>query len=176
MSGADEITFIVNGRGEKTHAILPMASYRKLLQVQAFLEQPHGAGGEGARELYYLRMRNLRFGGSLEACGYPVGRRAHPRFIIARDSQVKFYAAGSLKAAVAQLREQLIEDRTIVLRPEQNCFCFTRDYEVSSPSLAAALVSGTIKNGLDVWISAQGFSLKDSGFGPHGRSPRRARS
>lgn len=155
----EEITFIVDSRGNRTHAVMPIELYNKLLQIQMFLEQPN-ARLDVKNELYYLRMKNL------VATGYPFGPKTHPRFVISKGSQLKLYAVPSLNEKMADLREKLIENRTIILDPPNNCFVFDKDYEVSSPSMAAELISGSVKNGLDAWVNMQGFSLKESGFGP----------
>ena len=44
-------------------------------------------------------------------------------------------------------------------------FLVTKDTQFQSASAAAAIIAGTVRNGLDVWTNREGFSLKESGFG-----------
>jgi len=59
----------------------------------------------------------------------------------------------------AKLREKLREDG--VLKKENDRLIFTRDYEFSSPSAAAAVVHGGSENGLIAWKDSKGRTLKE---------------
>ncbi len=59
---------------------------------------------------------------------------------------------------VIALRNNLIDDGTLV---RKDGFCrFTRDYEFSSPSAAAAVIEGGRANGLIEWKTQDGRVLK----------------
>ena len=46
-----------------------------------------------------------------------------------------------------------------------NQVIFTADQLFNSPSLAASLVAGNNRSGLDAWQNSAGYTLKQSGFG-----------
>ena len=70
----------------------------------------------------------------------------------------------SLREAVIELRHELLEKGVIVPR-SQGGFVFTADQLFNSPSLAASLVAGNNRSGLDAWQNSAGYTLKQSGFG-----------
>jgi len=48
-----------------------------------------------------------------------------------------------------------------LLDVEVDCLVFTKDYEFTSPSAAAAIVCGGSSNGLTAWKNKNGVALKD---------------
>lgn len=159
----DGIYFLTDGLGNKTHAVMPIAVYEELLSLRSMAK---GAAGCGGREIYTLRK------GAIAARGYPEGPRSAPAFVLIRGSQSALEAVDSLPAHARELREKLIDDGTLRLDPENSCFTLTRDLKLKSPSIAAAVVTGNVRNGLDAWRSDGGFSLKQSGFGVKPRQGR----
>ena len=109
----------------------------------------------------------------ITAHGYPSGRRFKPSFVILKGSKAALICVKSLPANVTELREQLKDSGKLELDQENNCFVFTSDVEFSSASSAAAVVAGNVRNGLDVWINREGFSLKHSGFGTVARKNKK---
>lgn len=152
----NEVCFIINDKGQKTHAILPIAQYKKLIEIQVFLQESKNIDKD---DLYYLKSKKIK------AKGYPTGQKFQPSFLICKNSQLKLLTCKSLPIKIQQLREYLLANKTIQLHESKQYLYFTQDYEFSSPSLAASLIYGSVKNGLDVWVNHQGFSLKESGFG-----------
>ncbi len=67
-------------------------------------------------------------------------------------------SAGTYPYVVA-LRKQLISDGTLIERG--GLLVLTKDFEFSSPSAAAVVIHGGSANGLLVWKSKDGESLKD---------------
>lgn len=59
---------------------------------------------------------------------------------------------------VINAREQLLKDG--VLAPAEGHLVFTRNYEFSSPSAAAAVIHGGTANGRTAWKDAGGKTLK----------------
>ena len=103
-------------------------------------------------------------GKGAEAHGYPVGKRQNPGFMVQAGSTANGEDAASLREAVIELRLELLEKGIIVPR-SQGGFVFTADQLFNSPSLAASLVAGNNRSGLDAWSNQEGFTLKQSGFG-----------
>lgn len=156
----DGIYFLTDGNGNKTHAVMPIAIYEELLLLRSMTKKRKGAAAD---EIYTLRK------GKITAHGYPDGSRSAPSFVLIKDSMAALETVSSLPEHVKKIRESLLDDGGLTLCPEHNCFTLTRDLKVQSPSLAAAIVTGNVRNGLDVWKNSEGFSLKQSGFGikPH---------
>ena len=150
------IYFLTDGLGNKTHAVMPIALYEELL---ALLDLARGPAGRADREVYTLRK------GGLTARGYPDGRRSAPSFVLIKGSQAALEAVESLPPHAREVRERLLGDGRLVLDPKAGCFTLGCDLKLNSPSLAAAVVTGSVRNGLDAWRSSAGFSLKQSGFG-----------
>lgn len=151
-----DVLFITNKNGMKTHAVLPIELYSKLIALKGLLKV---TAPLGEHELYTFSCQNV------SAKGYPFGTRRKPYFYVTKDSQAVLMPVSSVPDHIQQMREELLSDRTLQLDPPNNCFVFTKDYKFQSPSAAAAIIAGTVRNGLDVWLNREGFSLKDSGFG-----------
>ena len=80
-------------------------------------------------------------------------------FVVQRGSRVSDHTAPSFEPqahSFYKLRERLIEDEII-----DSHYCFTNDYEFSSPSAAAAVVLGRSANGLTAWRTEDGKKLKE---------------
>ena len=135
---------------------MPIATYEALLGLADLVKDTTRTG---RHEIYVLKIKNVL------ARGYPDGPRKRPAFVLIKDSQAVLNAVDSLPSHVKELRDQLLDEGKLRLDPEHECFTLTQDIRVKSCSLAAALVSGNVRNGLDVWINREGFSLKDSGYG-----------
>ena len=150
------IQFITDKNGRKTHAIIPIDVYKDLLSIKSILKH---TATLGTNELYTLTIKNVT------ATGYPSGTRSKPDFIVLRNSQAVLMETDSVPPHIQAKREEFLGDGTLALDPENNCFIFTKDVRFQSPSSAAAIVSGNVRNGLDVWINREGVSLNRSGFG-----------
>ncbi len=155
-SAGSAARFIVDGNGERTHVILPIAVYESLMALKEALK---GSGGTGENSLFYLKK------GALTATGYPDGLKTRPCFVLAKDSEISLAAAPSLYANVAAKRADLISSGVLILNSAHTCYNLTSDIKLPSPSFAAALVVGQVVNGLKLWKNREGFSLKDLGFG-----------
>jgi hypothetical protein len=88
------------------------------------------------------------------------GQRTANGFVVFQGSAA---VVGDLKSAqsrpyIAAQRKQLIADGTLIAKGEY--LEFTKDAEFSSPSTAAAIISGGSANGLIVWKTKDGISLK----------------
>ena len=152
----NKVKFILDGRGNKTHAVLPIAVYRSLLSLREMLSPRALPSGE---ELYFFRAKGLT------ASGYPTGERSHPYFMVIRGSQASLKTVSSVPPKIVAYREKLIDSGCLSPDPEHSCLVFTKDHRLPSASFAATLIAGNIRNGMDVWLSREGFSLKESGFG-----------
>ena len=86
------------------------------------------------------------------------GNRTDSGFIVYKDSEA---VLEDRKSAVRSRvrREQLINKG--ILAQQGNRLIFTRDYEFTSPSLAAAAIRGGASNGLTSWKTKEGKKLKE---------------
>ncbi len=66
---------------------------------------------------------------------------------------------GSIGKNAIQLRDSMIKEKILV--NEDDHYCFTKDYEFTSPSLAASVVLGRSANGRLEWKTADGQTLKE---------------
>ena len=83
-----------------------------------------------------------------------------------KGSMVSIRHAPSLRQPVIDVKNDLIMRKILVINTKLNCYELKESYLLTSPSFAASLVAGNTRNGLDVWTNQEGFSLKDSGYGP----------
>ena len=158
-----EVLFITDEHGQKTHAILPIETYQSLMALRDMLKS---SAPLSEQELYTLSLRDL------SATGYPTGNRHRPSFVLVKKSQAVLRIASSLPEHIRTFREQLLDQGKLVLDAEHNCFCLTEDLVTPSSSFAAALVTGSVRDGLKLWKNREGFSLKESGYGIK-RKPKR---
>lgn len=159
MTNEQSVSFIVDSKGNKTHAIVSIELYQELQNLKAIFSSDFDMGEQ---ETYFFSVK----GGS--ASGFPVGKRNNPGFMLGQGSMVSVKFAQSLRQPVIDLRESLIANNLLVLDEKLNCYILQENYLLSSPSFAASLVSGNNRNGLEAWTTKEGYSLKDSGYGPHG--------
>lgn len=158
--GNNKVLFIVDKDGKKTHALLPIEAYNALLGFKELLKNTNNVSDN---ELYSFHAKNV------SAKGFPCGKRTSPRFVVVKGSQAALIDTVSLPQKVKDEKEKLLNNNIIVIDYEKNCFIFEKDYEFSSPSSAASLICGNVRNGLDVFVNRNGFSLKQSGYGPSGK-------
>jgi hypothetical protein len=86
------------------------------------------------------------------------GKRSPNGFVVFKGSQ----AVKDSRAAAeswGKKRELYIEEGLLSI--ESDCLRFTKDYEFTSPSAAAAIVCGGSANGLTAWKNSNGIALKD---------------
>lgn len=148
-----QVSFIVDHKGQRRAAVVPIEIFDELMALQKALAQRT----PGERERYYFSVKGAA------AIGYPVGQRDKPGFIVMAGSRVNREQAGSLREAVMLLREELLQKG--VLLADDEGYCFTQDHLFNSPSLAASLIAGNNRSGLDAWSNQDGFTLKTSGYG-----------
>ncbi|MGL5129609.1 MAG: DUF4357 domain-containing protein [Aeromonas popoffii] len=149
-----QVSFIIDSKGNKQAAVVPIEIYNELMTLQKALSD----NTPGERELYHFN------GKGAEAHGYPVGKRQHPGFMVLAGSTANGEDAASLRDAVIELRQELLGKGILTLRSEGG-LVFTADQLFNSPSVAASLVAGNNRSGLDAWQNSAGYTLKQSGFG-----------
>lgn len=155
MSSQD-IYFLTDSNGHKTHAVMPIATYEELLSLREMVKY---TASRSHNEIYTLKSHKII------ATGYPIGPRSKPGFVLIKGSQASLRTVGSLPEHIKALREEYLGDGTLVLDAEHSCFITTKDLRLPSPSIAASMISGNVRNGLSIWINREGFSLKKSGYG-----------
>ncbi|MCR4450885.1 DUF3780 and DUF4357 domain-containing protein [Aeromonas sp. CPF2-S1] len=98
-----------------------------------------------------------------KAVGLPVGVMSSPEFLVKKGSTANVALAKSLRPAIRELRQTLLDE--VILVKKGNVYFFTRDYLFQSPSSAACVVAGNPRSGMDAWRDLQGHSLKELGYG-----------
>ena len=154
---AQNIYFLTDEHGRKTHAVMPIETYEALMGLYDMVKN---TATVSHNEIYTFKVKNVI------AQGYPKGPRTHASFVLIKDSQLVLDTVESLPEHIKQMRDKLLGDGTLELDAAHECFVLQKDLPLKSSSLAAALVSGNVRNGLDVWLNREGFSLKRSGYGP----------
>ncbi len=149
----NKVRFIVDGDGAREAVIMPMAVYEELIAFKGEMARFKAL----APEKYEFRVKHA------SATGYPRGDKRKPSFLVLAGSSANKSDASSLRPAVQKLRLQLVSDGILV--EQDDCYQFTDDYEFSSTSMAACLVAGNARSGLDAWINKAGLTLKERGFG-----------
>lgn len=153
---AQSIYFLTDSKGNKTHAVLPIELYESLLGLK---DMVNCTASLSHHEIYTFRIKNVI------AQGYPTGPRSHPAFVIIKGSQITLQTVGSVPKHITELRKKLLDEDKIRFDAQSGCLKACADLVLKSSSMAATLVAGNVRNGLDVWINREGFSLKDSGYG-----------
>lgn len=80
-------------------------------------------------------------------------------FIVFKNSEVAVSTTESMQKSLKNIRQRLIESKTII--KSEKGFVFDKDYEFSSPSTAAAILMGRNANGLKEWKLKSGKTLKE---------------
>jgi len=93
-----QVSFIVDSKGVKQAAVVPIDIYNELMTLQKALSD----NKPGERELYHFN------GKGAEAHGYPVGKRQNPGFMVQAGSTANGEDAASLREAVIELRQELL--------------------------------------------------------------------
>lgn len=98
-----------------------------------------------------------------KAVGSPVGDIGSPEFLVKKGSTANIALAKSLRPAIRELRQKLLDEGVLVKKG--NVYSFTHEYLFQSPSAAACVISGNPRSGMDAWRDLQGHSLKELGYG-----------
>lgn len=98
-----------------------------------------------------------------KAGGHPVGDMSKPEFFVGKGSTANIAVAKSLRPAIRELRQKLLDEG--VLMEDGEVYSFTREYTFKSPSLAACVIAGNPRSGMDAWRDLKGRSLKELGYG-----------
>ncbi|HAH71449.1 MAG TPA: DUF4357 domain-containing protein [Succinivibrionaceae bacterium] len=154
------IYFLTDDQGNKTHAVLPIELYESLLGLK---DMVNCSASLSQHEIYTFRIKNVI------AQGYPTGPRSHPAFVIIKGSQITLQTVGSVPKHITEFRDKLLDEEKLRFDAQSGCLTTCTDLVLKSSSMAATLVAGNVRNGLDVWINREGFSLKDSGYGAKAR-------
>jgi len=80
-------------------------------------------------------------------------------FIVFKNSEIATTTVNSMQKSLLNIRQKLIDDKTIV--ETEKGLIFEKDYEFSSPSTAAAILMGRNANGQREWKLKDGKSLKE---------------
>lgn len=80
-------------------------------------------------------------------------------FIVMKNSEIAISTVNSMQKSLMNIRQKLIDDGVII--KNENNLIFTKDYEFTSPSTAAATVMGRNANGQTEWKLKSGKTLKD---------------
>ncbi|MGR5265074.1 anti-phage-associated DUF3780 domain-containing protein [Photobacterium damselae] len=98
-----------------------------------------------------------------KAGGHPVGDMSKPEFVVGKGSTANIAVAKSLRPAARKLRQKLLDEGVLV--EDGEVYSFTRECTFKSPSLAACVIAGNPRSGMDAWRDLKGRSLKELGYG-----------
>ncbi|HCT3226644.1 TPA: DUF3780 and DUF4357 domain-containing protein [Enterobacter hormaechei] len=98
-----------------------------------------------------------------KAIGLPVGEMSSPAFLVKKGSTANIVLAKSLRPAIRELRQKLLDDGVLV--QQGDVYSFVHEYQFKSPSTAACVIAGNPRSGMDAWRDLQGRSLKELGYG-----------
>ncbi|MFM2481766.1 DUF4357 domain-containing protein [Celerinatantimonas sp. YJH-8] len=151
----NRVNFIVDNEGRQQAAIIPIDMYHQLQALQSLINPE--AVQEKIQADFQFEVKRA------SAYGYPAGSKSRPQFVVTKGSTANLGLTESMRPAVRELREQLLREHVLV-ETEQG-YEFLRDHQFASPSLAACLIAGNARSGLDAWKDQWGRSLKDRGYG-----------
>jgi hypothetical protein len=98
-----------------------------------------------------------------KAVGQPVGEMSKPEFLVTKGSTANIAQAKSLRPAIRELRQKLLDDGVLV--NDGDIYSFACEYQFKSPSAAACVIAGNPRSGMDAWRDLKGHSLKELGYG-----------
>ncbi|EOT1170345.1 DUF3780 and DUF4357 domain-containing protein [Enterobacter sp. E12] len=98
-----------------------------------------------------------------KAIGQPVGEMSSPEFLVKKGSTANIAQAKSLRPAIRELRQKLLDEGVLV--NQGDVYSFVHEYQFKSPSAAACVIAGNPRSGMDAWRDLQGRSLKELGYG-----------
>jgi len=129
----------------RIHQLLPVLGSDLLIPIAQVAARQQSGG------ILYCRMKGA------EARGH----RTPDGFVVLQGSTAVLQERQSAKRwpYVVALRQKLIADGALVQK--DGFFLFTRDFEFSSPSAAAAVIEGGSANGLIEWRTKDGRVLKE---------------
>lgn len=87
------------------------------------------------------------------------GEPSSDGFVVLKGSKAAGSTTPSMTSNFINLRNKLIEDRTLI--PKDESYEFPEDFIFSSPSTAASIVLGRNANGLTEWKQKNGKTLKE---------------
>lgn len=130
------------------------------LQTEHTEAQPENEAGlpidtDGALFLFEAKLA--------KAVGLPIGDNHTPEFLVKKGSTTNISLANSLRPAIRDLRQQLLEEAVLAL--DGDVYTFVKDYLFKSPSAAACIIAGNPRSGMDAWRDLHGRSLKELGYG-----------
>lgn len=152
------VSFIVDNDGHQQAAIIPIDMYYQLQALQNLIAGENSST-DAPKADFQFEVK------SAHAYGYPVGSKSRPHFVVTKGSTANLGLTESMRPAVRQLRQQLLSEHVLMETPQG--YEFLRDHQFASPSLAACLVAGNARSGLDAWKDQWGRTLKDRGYGKH---------
>lgn len=97
------------------------------------------------------------------ALGVPVGQMSAPEFLVKKGSTVNITQAKSLRPAILNLRQKLLDEGILI--EAGDVYTFAHEYKFQSPSAAACVIAGNPRSGMDAWRDLKGRSLKELGYG-----------
>lgn len=109
--------------------------------IQKVASSPGGTKSEDISPIFVLI-----YGGT-----YAEAREIEGEFVVLRDSTVRKINTPSLGITYVGIRKQLVDEGRLVNSNNEDFFVLTEDISLSSPSAAAAVVTGTKLNGRTVW-------------------------
>jgi hypothetical protein len=101
-----------------------------------------------------------------KAVGHTVGEMSKPEFLVKKGSTANIAQANSLRPAIRELRQKLLDESVLVKDGE--VYSFAREYLFKSPSAAACVIAGNPRSGMDAWRDLKGHTLKELGYGKKG--------
>ncbi len=97
------------------------------------------------------------------AFGYTLGKGRQAGFVVLKGSVASIRCADSLREKVISTRTALIDKGSLAVRSD--CYEFLEDVNFNSSSLAASLIAGNNRSGVEAWRASNERSLKELGFG-----------
>jgi hypothetical protein len=130
---------------ERIHQLMPVLGVDVLVPIRS------STAGKAEKKLLICTIKGLKATGHVTPTGFVV-LKGSQAVLKERDSAQKY-------PHTMTTRRRLIEEGTLV--EEDDHFTFTSDAEFSSPSAAATVVHGGHANGLNVWKTKGGETLKE---------------
>ncbi len=153
--------YTVNNKNSATKSALPEMV---VCDVEAYLDNIKiilpALGYDLLTEAYHRNKEDTKIYYFEQSGVNAKGISTNTGFTVLKGSEVSSTVKDSLSIGYKNRRDILFDKK--IIKPVNGKLVFTKDYDFSSPSTAAALIVGYAINGRQYWKDANGKSLKDN--------------
>ena len=175
---ADDLQYVTDKDGNRTHVILPIARYRELEEATASIDEQvqvapyrpsHIVGLDPVTDSIAVRDEDPRWTYEQPQKGTSATAVLCFPFVVVLEGSFAGHVVTSLQTKYKLLREWLEQQGVIEARSYGDRFM--QNYAFANVSEAVSVTSGGSKSGYETWRDPDGRTLKDLGYGKDRKPP-----